>query len=554
MRRRFTLSALALISALLGGSAVVADPGQPTAPAAEVPLFEGLSRHHHPVTTSSPLAQRYFDQGLRWLYAFNHDEARRSFEEAARLDPELAMAHWGVALSLGPNLNLPMDPAREEAARAAVQRAQAIMAHASPAERDYIRALAVRHARQAPESDRRAQDLAYANAMRALAASHPEDLDAATLFAEALMDLRPWDLWTRAGEPQPGTLEIVATLESVLARDPDHLGANHYYIHAVEASPHPERALPSADRLGDLAPAAGHLVHMAAHIYMRAGRYGAASDANARGVAADRAYLAAVKPSGFYALMYVPHNLQFLAVSTAFEGRRAASEKAAREAAAAAPEAHVADMPMLESFRAAPYFSLVRFAAWDALLAEPAPPETQRFTSAIHLWSRGVALARLGRVDEAAAELARLEQARARVPEEIELLGNNRAVTVLTIAARALTGEVAAARGDLDAAVASLREAVAIEDTLAYGEPPDWPIPARHALGAALLDAGRAAEAEAAYRADLARNPENGWALSGLSESLRRQGRALEAEAVEARLQRAFARADVALRGGAIVR
>lgn len=550
MHRRSILSALALISALLGGTSFAApghDHGQPSTPAAEVPLFEGLSRHHHPVSTSSPLAQRYFDQGLRFLYAFNHDEARRAFEEAARLDPELAMAHWGVALSLGPNLNLPVDAARELAARAAVERGQAALAHASPAERDYLRALAVRYA---PEGDRRARDVAYADAMRALAASHPDDLDAATLFAEALMDLRPWDLWTRAGEPQPGTLEIVATLESVLARDPDHLGANHYYIHAVEASPHPERALPSADRLGELAPAAGHLVHMPAHIYLRTGRYAAASDANARAVEADRAYLATVGAAGFYAHMYYPHNLQFLAVSAAFEGRSAVSLEAAREAAAAVPEDHLAGMPMLESFRAAPYFSLVRFAGWDALLAEPAPAEAQRFTSAIHLWARSVALARLGRVEEAAAEQARFEEARARVPEENMLVGNNRAAVVLGIASRVLAGEVAAARGEVAEAVAALRGAVELEDTLAYGEPPDWPIPARHTLGVVLLGAGRVGEAEGVYREDLARNPENGWALWGLAESLRQEGRAGEAGEVEARVQRAFARADAGVRGG----
>lgn len=545
---RILLGPLAL-TALLAGPAR-ADVGHqhppplPSASPAVVPLFDGLGRHHHAVTTASVLAQRYFDQGLRLVYAFNHDEARRAFEQAARLDPQLAMAHWGVALTLGPNINMPADPARERAAFEAVQRALATMEGASEAEKAYIRALAVRYA-EATGGDRRARDVAYADAMRDLSRAYPDDLDAATLFAEAMMNLRPWDLWTRGGEPQPGTLEIVATLESVLARDPSHPGANHYYIHAVEASPNPERALPSADRLGALVPGAGHMVHMPSHIYIRTGRYAAASDANARAILVDRAYIAAVRPEGIYRMMYYPHNIQFLSVSAAFEARRAVALGAAREAAKAVSDAMVAEMPMLESFRVMPQLTLVRFGAWNTVLNEPLPLAAHRYVTAIDRWARGVALARLGRDGEAALEQARFEEARRQVSDDHKLAGNNQAKAVLEVASRVLEGEIAAARGRVNDAVVALTQAAEAEDALAYGEPSDWPIPARHALGAVLLAAGRADESERVYREDLKRNPENGWALLGLAQSLRAQGKDAEALAVRDRLRRAFARADV---------
>lgn len=537
------------ITALLAGPARAdvahehAPPGQTVTPVM-VPLFDNLGRHHKAVTTTSALAQRYFDQGLRLVYSFNHDEARRAFEQAARLDPGLAMAHWGVALTLGPNINMPTDPARERAAYEAVQRALATMADATPNEQAYIRALAVRYA-ETPSAERRARDVAYADAMREVSRAYPDDLDAATLFAEALMDLRPWDLWTHEGAPQPGTEEIVATLESVLARDPDHPGANHYYIHAVEASPHPERALPSADRLGSLVPGVGHMVHMPSHIYIRTGRYAAASDANARAIEVDRAYLAVARPEGMYRMMYYPHNIHFLALTSAFEGRRAVSVGAALAAAAAVSDSMVESMPMLQSLRAMPYLVLVRFGAWNEVLAAPPPPEQQRYVAAIHRWARGVALARSGRAGEASAEQARFEAARDAVPGDLTLIGHNQATAVLEVASRVLAGEIAAARGQVDEAVTALSEAVAAEDALAYGEPPDWPLPARHALGAVLLAAGRAEEAERVYTEDLRKNPENGWALLGLEQSLRMQGRSARADAVHDRLRSAFARADV---------
>ncbi|XXX80590.1 hypothetical protein WMF30_17695 [Sorangium sp. So ce134] len=517
-----------------------------TPDAERVPLFEGIGALHHPVTTSSALAQRYFDQGLRLVYAFNHDEARRAFEEAARLDPGLAMARWGIALTLGPNINLPADPARERAAFEAVEQARALAASASARERAYVEALAERYA-ATPGGDRAALDRAYASAMRELARRFPDDLDAGALFAEALMDLRPWDLWTLDGRPQPDTEEIVATLEGVLRRDPEHVGANHYYIHAVEASRAPERALPSAERLGELAPRAGHLVHMPSHIFLRVGRYADASDANERAVLVDRQYIREQRPEGIYPMMYFPHNLHFLSVSASMEGRSAVAERAARELGDAVSDDDVRHMPMLEMFRPALLFALVRFGRWEDVLAEPAPPSEQRYATGIWRYARGLALASTGRPDDAAREAAAL---RAAFAESAGVtIGKNRAQDLLEIASLVLESQIASERGQTGAAVRMLQAAVRVEDTLRYFEPPDWPEPVRHTLGAALLKSGRPRDAEAAYREDLARNPDNGWSLRGLEQSLRAQGREEEAAAAHERFALAFARADVHLSG-----
>ncbi|WP_437727434.1 tetratricopeptide repeat protein [Sorangium sp. So ce861] len=552
-----TLCACAALAAC-GAAPRPASPGAEPPPrhgaagppfAERVPLFEGIGSLHHPVTTSSELAQRYFDQGLRLVYAFNHDEARRAFEEAARLDPGLAMARWGVALTLGPNINLAAEPARERAAFEAVAQARALAASATARERAYIEALAERHA-ATPGRDRTALDRAYASAMRELARRFPDDLDASVLFAEALMALRPWDLWTLDGRPQPGTEEIVSTLEGVLRRDPEHLGANHYYIHAVEASRAPERALPSAERLGGLAPGAGHLVHMPSHIFMRVGRYADASDANERAVLVDRRYIREQRPEGIYPMMYFPHNLYFLSVSASMEGRSAVAVRAARELGAAVPDRHVRHMPMLEMFRPALLFALVRFGLWQDVLAEPAPPSEQRYATGIWRYARGRALASLAstaRPDDAAREAAALRAVSSGIAGVT--IGRNRAEDLLEIASLVLESQIASARGQAGDAVRMLQAAVRVEDTLRYFEPPDWPEPVRHTLGAALLNAGRPRDAEAVYREDLARNPDNGWSLSGLEQSLRAQGREEESAAAHARFERAFARADVRLSG-----
>lgn len=560
MTARRTLISLPLLSCCAALAACGAEPRNPwpgavppdqdsaeTPGARVVPLFEGLGDLHHPVTTSSELAQRYFDQGLKLVYAFNHDEARRAFEEAARLDPGLAMAHWGIALTLGPNINQPADQAREEAAIEALAKARALAASASEAERAYIDALAARHG-EAPASDRAELDRAYADAMRALARRLPDDLDASTLFAEALMDMRPWDLWTTDGRPQPGTEEIVATLDDVLRRDPEHIGANHYFIHAVEASPAPERALPSAERLGDLAPGAGHLVHMPSHIFFRVGRYADASAANERAAEVDRRYIREQRPEGIYPRMYFPHNLHFLSVSASMEGRSAAALGAARELLAVVTDDEVHHMKMLEMFRPAALFVLARFGRWDDILAEPAPPAEQRYTTGIWRYARGLALAATGRLDEATREARALRELSSASLGGVTI-GRNRAKDLLEIASLVLESRLASQRGEAGAAVRLLQAAVQIEDTLRYFEPPDWPEPVRLALGAELLKAGRPRDAEAVYLDDLRRNPENGWSLLGLSQALRAQGKEEEAAAAHQRFERAWARADVELSG-----
>lgn len=561
MTARRALFSLPLLCACAAFAAHGAEPrpsspgaGPPTGPAPaeapdaeRVPLFEDIGALHHPVTTSSPLAQRYFDQGLRLVYAFNHDEARRAFQEAARIDPGLAMARWGIALTLGPNINQPADAARERAALDAIAEARALAASASERERAYIDALAERHA-STPGRDRAALDRAYASAMRELARRFPDDLDAGVLFAEALMDLRPWDLWTPDGRPQPETDEIVSTLEGILRRDPEHVGANHYYIHAVEASRAPERALPSAERLGGLAPGAGHLVHMPSHIFVRVGRYADASDANEQAVLADRRYIRERRPEGIYPMMYFPHNLHFLSVSASMEGRSAVAVRAARELADAVPDHNVRHMPMLEMFRPALLFALVRFGRWDDVLAEPAPPPELRYTTGIWRYARGRALAATGRDDDAAREAAAL-RAIASESSEDATIGKNRAKDLLEIASLVVEGQIASERGETGAAARLLEEAARIEDELRYFEPPDWPEPVRHTLGAVLLKAGRARDAEATYREDLRRNPQNGWSLCGLERSLRAQGKEEDANAAHARFKLAWARADVRLSG-----
>ncbi|HJZ87342.1 MAG TPA: hypothetical protein VKN99_19345 [Polyangia bacterium] len=510
-------------------------------------LFEGLGQHHHAVSTQVPEAQRYFDQGLTLLFAFNHDEAIRSFNQAGQLDPRCAMAFWGVALANGPHINNPtLDPDHAKAAWAALQKARQLASGASPLERDYIEALAKRYAAD-PGAERAPLDQAYANAMRALARAHPDDTDAATLFAEAMMDLRPWDLWTQDGKPQPGTDEVLGALEAVLARDPEHPGANHFYIHAVEASPHPEKALAAADRLGaGLVPAAGHLVHMPAHIYIRVGRYEDASEANRRAIAADRAYVAKAGRQGFYT-MYKAHNFQFLWASAMMEGRSAESIQAGRDMVAQVPPPMIEAMAdMVDGSMAAPILTLARFGRWDQVLAEPAPNPKLRVTSALWHYTRGLARAARGQIEEATREQRELSKL-ARGLDDKAMAGMSPGKTVVGIASDVLAAELALRRGHAAEAIRLLEGAVKAEDTLHYDEPPDWYQPVRQILGAVLLKAGRAREAEAVYRADLGRNPENGWSLFGLMQALRARRAEAEAAAVGQRFEKAWAHADVKL-------
>src|SRR5271166_6637795 len=513
---------------------------------AHEPIFDGLGSLHHPVTTktNSTLAQKFFDQGLTFVYAFNHDEAAGSFEEAAHLDPGMAMAYWGIALSLGPNINLPEDTDGGKAAYAAIVKAQSLEADASPAEREYIDALARRYAPDGKVND--ALQLAYANAMREVARQNPDDPNAGALFAESMMDLHPWALWTLDGKPAEGTPEIVATLEGVIAKHPEHIGANHYYIHAVEASPDPGRALPSAQRLPKLTPAAGHLVHMPSHIYFRTGDYDASATANAAAIKADKVYLRERNPKGMFTMNYVAHNDAFLWASYMMEGNSRGAFKASRALDDALPLDLVRQMPMAEGVSPSRYFTEARFGKWDAILKEPAPPADLTYTTAIWHYVRGLALAAKNRSGDAQKEQDKLDEVIAATPPE-RMAGFNSANRLLALAAATLAGEIASANGNHDEAIKQLQQAVAIQDSLNYDEPPDWYYPVRETLGMELLADGKTAEAEEVFREDLKRNAENGWALNGLAICLRARNASDEAASVEARFKKAWAHADVTL-------
>lgn len=543
---------------------------------AQAPLLDGLGSHTHPVTTSVPLAQRYFDQGLLLYWGFDYAEARRSFREAARLDPQCAMCEWGIALALGPNINSDMNEASEGDARRHAARALALAPGATPRERAYIDALARRYDVEAPAlpaapaagrgklpppelcaaprpkagAGRAVLDRRYADAMGAVARRFPADLDAAVLWAEALMVLSPWDYWTAEGAPRDDTPAILAALEGVLAKAPDHPGANHFYIHALEESPHPERALGAADRLGSLVPVAGHLVHMPAHIYMRVGRYHDATRANERANAADRWYAEQLRAQGHAPLARVAHHDHFLWASAGMEGRGSVAIAAAERLAAVAASL---DEPFgragsNEYFRALALLARVRFERWSEILAAPQPPAASAYPVGVWHFARGVALARTGKAAAARTELAALRRAAADPGlGALHLKGIDSLADFLAIAVKELEGEIALAEKRYAAAAEALREAVALEDRLEDSEPPPWAAPARQRLGAALLAAGWARDAEQVFRDDLARYPENGWALAGLADSLARQGRAVEAAAVRERLRAAWRYADPAL-------
>ncbi len=509
-----------------------------------VPLFDNLGTLHHAITTTSEPAQRYFDQGLRLVYAFNHEEAIHAFEEAARRDPAAAMAYWGIALALGPNINQPMDKQAERRAWDALQQARALSAHVSAAERSYMDALSKRY--RAKGGSRVTLDKAYADAMRLHWRQYPDDGDAGTLFAEALMDLRPWDLWTAEGKPKPGTEEIITTLETVLARYPDHPGACHFYIHAVEASPTPERALPCAERLPALMPGAGHLVHMPAHIYIRLGKYHEAAERNAHAAHVDQEYLAGRTLTGIYPAGYYTHNLHFLWASLMMEGRQAETLKVARELTGTITEEDARKEKWKELYLPMPIYLLIRFGQWDALLQEPAPPKGLPLLNGMWRLGRGMALAATGRLPGAEGEHVVLAGLAKRLGRDRTAEQKTERV-LLKIAERLLAGEMAVHRQKYAEAIKVFKEAVKREDTLPYTEPPYWPLPIRHYLGATLLMAGQPAEAEALYRADLSRNPHNGWALFGLAQSLRAQQKSDEADKVEQQFKTAWAYADVLL-------
>ena len=507
-------------------------------------LLPGLGEVHHPVSTENRQAQQFFDQGLKLVFGFNHDEARRSFQRAGELDPKLAMAWWGVALTLGPNYNLPVDPEREKAGYDAVQRALALQQNASEAERAYINALAVRYSND-PHVDLHALDVAYKNAMSKVAAKYPDDLDMATLYAESAMNLNPWHLWSADGKPAEGTEEIVRVLESVLKRDPNHLGANHYYIHAVEASPHPERALPSAARLEKLASAAGHLVHMPAHIYARVGDHPAAAHCNELAVAADKKFLAATHEQGVYRLFYYSHNLHFLAFAASMEGNFAeAKDAAARLVANVAPG--VKAMPDLEGFLPTPIVVLFAFERWDDLLKLPVPDSSFLITNAVWHSLRGVAFANTGKTDEAQKEQGAFRELATKIPPDTMYDMLNKTAAVFKVHDHLLAGMIARSRHDDTAAVDSLTQAVAAEDALNYSEPPPWYPPVRPMLGRVLLANKEPAEAERVFRADLEKNPRDGRALAGLRDALKAQDRQYEADQIDQQFRAAWKSASSA--------
>ncbi|GIK17921.1 MAG: tetratricopeptide repeat protein [Leptolyngbya sp. PLA2] len=507
-------------------------------------LFENMGGHTRAITTSSPLAQEHFNQGLAWLYGFNHDEAIRSFQKAQRADPNCAMAWWGEAYARGLHINNPqMGEEQSRLAYLASRQAARRINNASPAERALIRAVERRYAWPAPE-DRRPLDEAYAAAMGDAYRAFPNDSDVGALYAESLMNLQPWDMWTHDGRPKHRTPEIVAVLEHVMAIAPNHPGANHFYIHAVEASPWPEKATLAAERLGTLVPGSGHLVHMPSHIFIRTGRYSDAAVSNERAIAADESYFAVAPPPDFYSLYFL-HNVHFLAYASMMEGRYEAALAAARKIEREIPEEFLRNnVGIADGFMPTTLHVMVRFGKWEDILGEAEPPEWRLLSRAEWHYARAVALANLRRIDEAKRELARFESVAAGIGDGW-FMHNNPASSVIGIARNMAAGEIAFKSGDREHAFALLREAVAMEDVLVYDEPPGWMQPVRHALGALLLSDGRASEAEEVYREDLKKHANNGWALIGLRQALEAQGRTAEADALRPALEAAWARADV---------
>ncbi len=549
------LTILALVATLCNAACGPA-PEKPAAPAAATsppqapqvpPLIPGMGNHRHPIVTASSEAQLYFDQGFDLVFGFNHEEAVRSFRRAAELDPKAPMPHWGIAWALGPNYNLDVDEARADQANIAIMQALELSVGGSDIERAYIEAMAVRFP-MTPKPDRAALARKYSDAMRDLSRKYPDDLDAATLYAESLMNLRAWKLWSLDGKPAQRTEEIVAVLESVLAREPNHLGANHYYIHTVEASPMPGRALPSATRLDRLAPAAGHLTHMPAHIYARVGDQAAAARANEAGAQADREYFKIAPADSFYGLAYFTHNLHFLADSEMMRGRLASARRAADEVAGKmAP--HTQMMPMVESLITMKTAVLLRFGRHDEVLALASPPATNPVEVAWWHFARGVALARTGKADAAAQERMALAEASAKVPPEALFGGTGleSARTVLALAAMVLDARIAAANRSSAESIRFWTNAVAAADKLPYDEPPIFFYPVRESLGAALLLNGKAEDAERVFRDDLARHPRNARSLFGLHESLLKQGKNADAEWVTRAFDEAWKDADTTL-------
>ena len=508
-------------------------------------LMTGVGNTRHPVSTRNPEAQEFFDQGLRLIYDFNHDEAARSFQRAAELDSKLAIAYWGIAEAVGPNYNDPASEERFKQAHQAIQKAVDLSDHASPSEQAYIQAMAKRFPAD-PKADLKKAAEDYHDAMREVMKKYPDDLDAATLFAESGMNLHPWGLWHVDGTPEAGTGEVVATLESVIRRDPNHLGAIHYYIHATEASSNPERALAYANKLASLAPNAGHIVHMPSHVYIRTGDYEAAVKTNEEAATVDRAYIQATGVQGIYPMMYYSHNLHFIAMCASMNGNYAEAKKNA-ELLVANVAPHVKDMPPLEGFMTIPMAVDIRFHKWNEVLAMPEPDPAMKITTGFWHFARGMALAGTGKLNEAEAEYKIVSEAEQNTPPEVVFAApiNNKAKDIMKISEDVLGAKIAMARKDNLQAISLLTAAVAIQDTLKYGEPPDWFFPVRESLGGVLLIHGDATGAEKVFRADLDRNPRNPRSLFGLQQALKAQNRNYDAGFVEAEFHDSWKGGDV---------
>lgn len=519
-----------------------------------VPFYEGLGELRFDITSSSEEAKRYFLQGYKLANAFNHLEAARSFRYAAQLDPECAMCYWGLAYALGPNYNATMDPAAVPMAYQAIGKAQQFMGNTTPQEQAIIAATAKRY-NDDPESDRAGLDEQYAMSLKDAWTQFPDDLNIGALYAEALMNLHPWDIWQRDGSPHPWTAEILQVLENILAKDPQNIVANHMYIHATEASNEPHKALVSAERLGGLAPGAGHLVHMPSHTYIRTGDYHLGSIANLEAILVDSAYLAMNHAGGPYPLAYFPHNYHFLAATAALEGNSSMAIEASIRMARQIDTVAMRDPALytLQHYRFVPLFTFVKFKKWDDILSFPKPAADLLYPIAVWRYARGMAFLGKGDLESARAELASLNLMKDDPQlKDITVWAINHAGDIANIAANVLEGSIAFREKNMDKAVELLRQAVAIEDQLKYNEPPDWFFSVRHELGNALLAAGRYPEAQEVFEADLKVFPKNGWALNGLTASLEGQKKSGEARAARARFEEAWQYADVELEGAGV--
>jgi tetratricopeptide (TPR) repeat protein len=537
-----------LILAGLVASQILAQNAAPPGKTPDLGLT-AIGRQHHPIQTTNKEAQDYFDQGITLLYGFNHEEAGRAFEKAARLDPVSPMPLWGIAMAVGPNYNMDVDAEREKLAFETIQKAKKLAEHAPAAEQDYVSALATRYSGEAnPDYKKLART--YSDEMHRVSQKYPDDLDAATFYAESLMNLNPWKLWSIEGKPGENTEEIVRVLEGVLARDPMHAGANHYYIHTMEASQAPERALPSAQRLETMVPKAGHLVHMPAHIYSRVGSFSSASESNVKAIHADIDYVKEAEQSGsIYDLMYHSHNEHFLAYAASMEGRYAEAKRAG-EAMEKRLLPHAQTMPMLDSFIWTPIWVDLRFAKWDAVLARPEPPSERKVSHLMWRYSRTLAYAVHKETAKADAEQALFAIEAAALPADAGLAQMNPAAAVLDVANEVLAARIAAAKGNAEIAIGHWRAAAAAQDKLNYNEPPDWYYPVRESLGAVLLENGNPKEAEQVFREDLRHNPRNPRSLFGLRESLTAQHADTDAAWVDRQFRAAWKNADVELRLG----